>query len=35
MNTENIMTDKPHRLRLTLADKHDLEDPNKNMSLAN
>ena len=35
MNTENSMTNKPHTLRLTLADKHDLEDPNKNMALAN
>ena len=27
MNTENIKTDKPHRFRSTLADKH--KDPNK------
>ena len=35
MNTENNKTNKPHRFRLTLADKLYLEDPNKNMALAN
>ena len=33
MNTENSETNKPHKFRLTLADK--LKDPNKNMALAN
>ena len=32
MNTEN---NEPHKFRLTLADKINLEDPNKNMALAN
>ena len=35
MNTENSKTYEPHRFRLTLADKHNLKDPNKNMALAN
>ena len=35
MNTENSKTNEPHRFRLTLADKLNLEDPNKNMALAN
>ena len=33
MNTENSKTSEPHRLRLTLADKFNLKDPNKNMVL--
>ena len=33
MNTENSKTSEPHRLRLTLADKFNLKDPNKNMIL--
>ena len=35
MNTENSKTYEPHRFRLTLVDKHNLKDPNKNMALAN
>ena len=35
MNTENSKTNEPHRFRLTLADKLNLKDPNKNMALAN
>ena len=35
MNTENCKTNEPHRFRLTLADKLNLKDPNKNMALAN
>ena len=35
MNTENIKTDEPHRFRLTLPDKLNLKDPDKNMTLAN
>ena len=35
MSTENSKTNKPHRFRLTLADKLNLKDPNKNMALIN
>ena len=35
MNTENSKTNEPHRFRLTLADKLNLKDFNKNMGLAN
>ena len=35
MNTENSKTNEHHRFRLTLADKLNLNDPNKNMVLAN
>ena len=35
MNTENSKTNEPHKFRLTLADKLNLKDPNKNMALAN
>ena len=35
MDTESSMTNEPHRFRLTLADKHNLKDPNKNMALVN
>ena len=35
MNTENSKTNKPHKLRLTLADKLNLTDPSKNMTLVN
>ena len=35
MNTENYETNEPHKFRLTLADKLNLKDPNKNMVLAN
>ena len=34
MNTENSKTNEPHRFRLSLADKLNLKDPNKNMALA-
>ena len=34
-NTENSKTNEPHRFRLTLADKSNLNGPNKNMVLAN
>ena len=33
MNTESSKTSESHRLRLTLADKFNLKDPNKNMVL--
>ena len=35
MNTENSKTNEPHKFRLTLADKLNLKDPNKNMALTN
>ena len=35
MNTENSKTNEPHIFRLSLEDKINLEDPNKNMALAN
>ena len=35
MNTENSKTNQPHQFRLTLADKLNLKDPDKNMALAN
>ena len=35
MDTGNRKTNKPHRFRLTLADKLNLKDSNKNMTLAN
>ena len=35
MSTENSKTNEPHRFRLTLADKRNLNDPNKNIALAN
>ena len=34
MNTENSKTNETHKFRLTLADKINLKDPNKNMDLA-
>ena len=34
MNTENSKTNQPHQFRLTLADKLNLKDPDKNMVLA-
>ena len=34
MNTENSKTNEPDKFRLTLADKLNLKDPNKNMALA-
>ena len=35
MNTENSKTNKPHRFRLSLADKLNLKSPIKNMALVN
>ena len=35
MNTENSKTNESHKFRLTLADKLNLKDPNKNMASAN
>ena len=35
MNTENTKTNEPHRSRLSLADKLDLKNPNKNIAVGN
>ena len=35
MNTGNSKTNEPHRFNLTLADKLNLKNSNKNMALAN
>ena len=35
MNTENGRTNEPHRFRLSLADKTNLKNPNKNIILGN
>ena len=35
MNTENSKTNKPHIFRLSLADKLNFKNTNKNMALAN
>ena len=35
INTENSKTNECHRFRLTLAEKLNLKDPNKNMAGAN
>ena len=35
MNTKNSKKNERHKFRLTLADKLNLKDPNKNMALAN
>ena len=35
MKTENSKTKEPHRFSITLADKLNLKDPNKNMGLVN
>ena len=35
MNNENSKTNEPHRFKLNLTDKLNLENPNKNMALAN
>ena len=35
MNSENSKTNEPHRFKLDLTDKLNLENPNKNMNLAN
>ena len=34
MNNENSKTNEHHSFRLTLVDKRNLKDPNKNMDLA-
>ena len=35
MNTENSKTNEPHKFRLSLSDKLNLKDPNKNVALGN
>ena len=35
MNTENSKSNEPHRFRLFLADKRNLKNPNKNITLGN
>ena len=35
MSTESSKTSDAHKFRLSLADKINLKDPNKNMTLAN
>ena len=35
MENSNSKTNEPHKFRLTLADKLNLKDSNKNMALAN
>ena len=35
MNTKKSKTNKPHRFRLLLTDKHNLKKPNKNIALGN
>ena len=35
MNTENSTTNEPSRFRLSLADKRNLKNPNKNIALDN
>ena len=35
MNIENSKTNETHKFRLTVADKLNLKDPNKNMALPN
>ena len=35
MNSENSKTNEPHSFRLSLADKLNVKNPNKNMTLAN
>ena len=35
INTKNSKTNEPHRFKLDLTDKHNLNNPNKNMALAN
>ena len=35
MNTENSKTNKPHRFKLSLEDKHNLKTPNRNIALSN
>ena len=35
MNTENSKTNEPHKFRLSLADKLNVKDQNKNIALGN
>ena len=35
MNTEKSKTNEPHKFKLDLANKLNLKNPNKNMTLAN
>ena len=35
MNTENSKDNEPHRFRLSLADKLNIKNPNKNTALSN
>ena len=35
MNTENSKIDEPHKFRLSLSDKLNLKNPNKNIALGN
>ena len=35
MNSKNSKTSEPQRFKLDLTDKPNLEDPKKNMALAN
>ena len=35
LNTEDNKTNEPHRFRLSLADKLNLKNPNKNITLGN
>ena len=35
MNTENSKANEPHRFRLSLADKINLKNPNKNIASGN
>ena len=35
MNTENSKTNEPQGFRLSLADKRNLKNPNKNIALSN
>ena len=35
MNTENSKTNASHKFRLSLSDKLNLKDPNKNIALGN
>ena len=35
VNTKNSKTNEPHRSRLSLVDKLNVKDPNKNIALAN
>ena len=32
MNTKNNKTDEPHKFRLSLADKRNINNPNKNIA---